>query len=872
MTTAAPTTPLVGAPTGTTPTVDVDGLLPLALSQPDKALAMAHLALRTSDDPRIASVAHQAAGIVHRDAGRTQVALGHLRQASRLARRTGDPARIGDVQATFGVLLVAAGRSQAGLSRLQDAIRLVTGLDRARVRLRLAHALLRLERPQEALEHLGPALVATRRAGDLVWEARCLEHRGWARGLLGRYDAAEDDAQAAAARFAAAGQHFEAGWVVGNRALVALYRGDLPRTLAILEQAERHFAAGGTVPPEPEETRCRALQIAGLAPEALARATAAAQRDDVPPPMRGEFLLVAASAALQLGHDADAVQLATRAGTLFARQRRGSWAGRAQLVRTEALMAGRPATARDLSRAIALAGRLDGASGPEAPLAHLLAGRLALTLRRPGVAQRELHAAARGRHTGASLPRASGWLAAALRSGAQADTRALRHACRRGLDALDEFRATFGDTELRSLATGHGRDLSTLALVSALDTGSARDLLWWSERWRATALAATPVHPPPDPELAATLAGARQATRRLQDPAADAATVARATRERARHEAGIRRRYRQLSGSGEQSSRLDLGALVEAVGSDALVSLVDVRDTLYAVRVHRGRVTRHEVGATTIALRESEFARFALRRAAYGRPADVARMGARLQQALLGPVADRLPGRVVVVPPAALHAAPWGLLPALFPRRLVLAPSARLWLQARSAAVPPPGRPVLVTGPGLTSQAAEATAVAARYAAATVLSGAGATVAETVRALDGAGLAHLAAHGSFRADAPLFSALTLADGPLYFHDLDGMTRPPHTLVLSACDAGDTAAVGADEGLGLVTALLGLGTRAVLASVVPVNDAATIPVMTALHDGLAGGQCLSTAMAAARLSARDDPASHTAAVSFTPWGG
>ncbi len=503
----------------------------------------------------------------------------------------------------------------------------------------------------------------------------------------------------------------------------------------------------------------------------------------------------------------------------------------------------------------------------------LLAGRLALELARPDLATEPLRVAARTRHTGSSLQRATGWLAAALGHAAAGDTRGLRHACRRGLDELDEFRATFGDTELRALVTAHGRELSALALGSALDGGSARELLWWCERWRATALATTPVRPPQDPELGAALAGAREASRRLADPDADPAALTRASRDRHHHEAGVRRRYRQLAGSGADAGPLSLPRLLDAVGEDALVSLVDVRGCLYAVLVHRGRVTRHELGPTRVSLRESEFARFALRRAAYGRPADVMGIGARLQAALLGPLADRLPDRVVVVPPAALHAAPWGMLPELSSRRFTLSPSARLWLGAHGSppAAAAGGAAVFVTGPGLTSHAAEATAVSARHPGATLRHGPSATVAETVRLLDGAGLAHLAAHGTFRADAPLFSTVTLADGPLYFHDLDALVRPPRTLILSACDAGDTAAVGADEGLGLVTALLGLGVRAVLASVVPVGDAATIPVMAALHDRLAQGAGLPEALRSARLATREDPAAYTSAVSFSAWG-
>jgi hypothetical protein len=66
----------------------------------------------------------------------------------------------------------------------------------------------------------------------------------------------------------------------------------------------------------------------------------------------------------------------------------------------------------------------------------------------------------------------------------------------------------------------------------------------------------------------------------------------------------------------------------------------------------------------------------------------------------------------------------------------------------------------------------------------------------------------------------MFSSLRLADGPLIVHDFDRLRRAPHRLILPACDSGRLAPAGADELLGLATALLPLGTVAMVASVVP----------------------------------------------------
>ena len=154
----------------------------------------------------------------------------------------------------------------------------------------------------------------------------------------------------------------------------------------------------------------------------------------------------------------------------------------------------------------------------------------------------------------------------------------------------------------------------------------------------------------------------------------------------------------------------------------------------------------------------------------------------------------------------------------------------------------------LVTGPGLTTREAEVSTLHAFHDGARVLAADSATVAAAVGALDGAALGHVAAHGHFRADAPLFSSLVLADGPLTVHDLHGLHEPPRSLVLSACDSGGAAPIGSYEALGLVSSLLGMGTSDVMASVVPVNDVATLAVMTEVHRAAAEGGTLARGLA------------------------
>ncbi|WP_213457039.1 CHAT domain-containing protein, partial [Rhizomonospora bruguierae] len=318
--------------------------------------------------------------------------------------------------------------------------------------------------------------------------------------------------------------------------------------------------------------------------------------------------------------------------------------------------------------------------------------------------------------------------------------------------------------------------------------------------------------------------------------------------------------------------------LLAALGDHRLVELVTLDDTLYAVTAADRRVRLHRVGPVADAVRELTFVRFALRRLAYGRPAPGAleslyAAGARLERALLGPAAARLGGAapVVVVPPGRLHAVPWSLLPALSAAPVSVAPSLATWLRARHARPPRRRRVALVLGPGLPGTDAEIGRIGAVYADAVVLSNGRATAERALAALDGAWTGHIAAHGTFQPENPLFSALRLDDGPLTVYDLGRLRRAPFRLVLSSCESAVAAPVGSDELLGMASALVPLGTASLLASVVPVNDAVTAPLMTTFHDRLRAGAGFAEALLAARTAGADDPVAVATALSFIALG-
>ncbi|MEV4357657.1 CHAT domain-containing protein [Nonomuraea sp. NPDC049625] len=857
---------------------DPHDLLAMVFARPREALAAARALLADGRGPYESSIARQALGILHREFGDLEAAIGELRHAVRLARRSGSPDRETDVLATLGIALLQSGRTRAGLSALDQAATRADGTTRARVLFRRAGARWILGRHGPALDDLRDAVPALLAARDTVWAARALTLRGHVQLALGAVQAADADFRTAQDMLGPTRQEHDSAVAVQNRGVAAFRTGDLPAALALLDEAERSFHSLGTPMFDLVGDRCAVLLAAGLARDALEHADGGLRllaRLRGQATRRAELLLIAARAALQSGDPATAGERAGEARRLFARQHRAWWSEHARLIVLQAEHATPdvPARRTALGEARRLAARLAALGSPEVWQAHLVAGRIALALGEPGVAERHLARAADVRHKGPATSRAGGWLAEALRAEAAGEPRRLLHACRAGLALIEEHRLTFGSSELHALATAQGAELVTLAQRHLLREGRPRRLLAWTERWRATSLAVPAVSPPEDGELLARLAALRQAEHLLAQARQDgAASAAALERDRSRLESRVRSATLHAKGqsSGGRERRDDdrTGRLLDALGGGRLAELVAVDGTLHVLLCGGGTVRRHTAGPMERAVAEVEFARSRLRRLAYERDPDQGELhdlGARLERAVLGPVAGLLgeEGPLVVVPPSTLHTTPWGLLPSLRRRPFTVAPSAGAWLRARSAPRPDGGRIVLVRGPGVAHADREVREIAGLYAQAdrdvrwdvpwdvSLLEAGRSTAPAVLAAIDGSLLAHLAAHGTFRADSPLFSSLHLDDGPLTGYDLERLRRAPHHLVLSSCDSGQMAAVGADELLGLATALLRLGTAGIVASVVPVNDETAVPVMLGLHDGLRRGLGLAEALCRAR---------------------
>ncbi len=89
---------------------------------------------------------------------------------------------------------------------------------------------------------------------------------------------------------------------------------------------------------------------------------------------------------------------------------------------------------------------------------------------------------------------------------------------------------------------------------------------------------------------------------------------------------------------------------------------------------------------------------------------------------------------------------------------------------------------------------------------------------------------HLACHGEFRPDNPLFSRLHLADGAITVRDVCSQKLKAGLVTLSACETGLNSIFAGDEILGLARGFLTAGVASLVLSLWTVNDEATAELM------------------------------------------
>ncbi|MGH3169630.1 MAG: CHAT domain-containing protein [Trebonia sp.] len=784
------------------------------------------------------------------------------------------------------------GRADYGHRLLDSVESHLAPVDRGTLHLQRGLILLRTGRWQESLAELTAAEPLL--AGDQERLAATLLNRGVLYLNTGDVRLARSDLDRAGDAAIEAGIELLAAMATHNLGYCDLLIGDIPAALHLFDVAAADYQriAPGLLHALGID-RARALLAAGLASDAAAEldnAIAGLRRQHREQPC-AEAELSRAMAALAVGDLVAARRWATAAIRRFRARDNDAWAALAELTRLRSTRASSARPAARLANATRsaprrtrirqspsiaregqqLAQRLRGHGlDADAALADLTAARVLLAAGHRDDAAKVLEEVGGGRNLPLEtlLLRQLAKAELAIFDGLQGT--ALRQ-LRAGLALLHTRRGQLGSFDLQTGAASLGADLAEEGLRLVLERGTARQVFSWLERSRAQAFRVKSVRPPADPEEATVLAELRQLGMMIRTAELNGSPDPASVSRRNELQRTVRQHSWQASGLGETIAEArvrDVGTALSESGQ-SYVGILAREGRLLAVTITGGRARLTELGdfaASTEAARKLTADLDALAgRKLLASLESVIRESVRRQMEILAEhvVTPLLPALrddgAVIVPVGALASVPWSMLPGLRGRPVTIAPSASSWLASWRSMQSGGGPrqewdvaidPLLVAGPDLRHAVPEVTEISRIYPGSNTLVNQDATIEKTLQALDGAELAHLAAHGHHDRDNVLFSRLDLADGPLMAYDIQRLSTAPKQVVLSACDVGRTIVRPGDEILGFTAALLHIGTPTVISSVTRVADDAAIGLMTAYHRELRKGVRPAEALATA----------------------
>jgi CHAT domain-containing protein len=688
---------------------------------------------------------------------------------------------------------------------------------------------------------------------------------------------------------------------------LALFQGRYDRALDYLERARRKYAEMGM----PHESAISELEIADAYLELNLGSEAAEFYERVSPTfaelsMRAEQALALAHhgrAAILLGQTDKAQRLLTEARHLYAAE--GNALGEAMVTLTMAQLhhssGNYPAT-------------MLAAEEAEAPLAaagvwrHLLMARW---LR--GEAARALGSAADARSVlDATLHDAEAQAqpqvaqrchtSLGLLAAMEGDAKSAEASFKRAIELIETLRAPLPAEEFRASFFSDKLvpydEMVRLCLADE-ETDRAAEALGFVERARSRALVdilggALKVLPEPRDEFEAELLNQLEELReqlnwfysqinrpsQKSDAAESADEMAALQQEVREREHKMMEITRQLQHRGEQPALspevevLDIAQLQSELGEDAaLVEYTSLDGELLAfvvtdegVDVIRHLGSEREVEAELEQLRfQIDTLRFGAERMRKHLPHLTKRALHHLQtlyDVLLAPIEEFIGDerRLVIVPHRALHYVPFhalhdGIDYVIERREVSYAPSAVVLRHCLSRSPRPLNHALLVGVPDEQTPRVrdEVVALAPLFPEATTLLDEQGTLAAVREYAPQADVLHLACHGQFRPDNPLFSALRLSNNWLTVRDAYELDLQRCELVaLSACETGMSAVAPGNELIGLARGFFSAGAPSLLMSLWTVDDEATAELMKDFYQRLCAGASAASALRHAQL--------------------
>ncbi|HKF57419.1 MAG TPA: CHAT domain-containing tetratricopeptide repeat protein [Blastocatellia bacterium] len=558
-------------------------------------------------------------------------------------------------------------------------------------------------------------------------------------------------------------------------------------------------------------------------------------------------------------------------------------------------------------------GRLDAAaaaaSKAEAPLADagrwdlsLLARWLRADAARAQGDQRsaaELLTSAVADADARGLPQLAGRCYASLGmlSASQGDTTGAETSLNKAVDLIEHLRATLPTDELRTAFVADKQTpYSALVRLCLADRDRNRidDALGYVERARSRALADMMSgavqfrHAPRDQFEANLLAKLEelgeelnwfysQISRQLDgtgvETAAAREALQRAARERESAMTEISRQLQQRGGPALSTVEpVDIGRLQHNLGPDtALVEYFSLDGELLAFIVTNESVDLvrslgkedevHTVlGRLRFQMNSLRFGAGRLRDHIDQLAGRTRHHLAQLYDLVFAKVDERLRNRrVVIVPHRDLHYVPFH---ALFDgrsfvierREVCYCPSATVLSHCIEQIRRPPRKALLLGMPDPRAPRVrdEVVALGSLFPETIQFLSDAATLANLKGAAGDADIIHLACHGSFRADNPLFSSLRLADGWLTVRDSYQLRLNCSLVTLSACETGMSAVAPGNELIGLARGFFSAGSPSLLVTLWTVDDEQTSLLMQKFYASLMAGRGPAAALRDAQI--------------------
>jgi len=843
-------------------------------ADPRAAKRAAQQIIETATDPRERAVAMWALGFAHRELSDLEAAESLMRQAIGGAEDLDDETLAARIMTSLALVVMNRGTPASALEMIGRPIAVLTGADRARALMQRGAIQYRLANFDAARRDHLDAIADLQSAEDWVALARLHVNLGSIQSYLRDFDAAELSLAEAIDLSERNGQALLAGYAHHNQGHLRALRGDVPGALRSFDIAMDRYDELGS-PSDQVATlmadRARTLADAGLKSEAVEAVDVAYDlvRRGVNEAEAADIALLTAAIRLEAGDPERAVEPAAWARDTYSQQGRDGWIPLAELLLLRSRIHEPDATRAAESRR--LASDLDRLGWTEeAQSALIFAADRHVACADMTSAIDALDAAAR--LDGMTLrSRTAHWLAMGRRHALVDDLDAARAAVDAGLSLISANRSAIGAVELMSRSIESGAELADLGVEVEVRLDHPRGVIdvLRHARWADRAVGPTPEH---DRVLAELLIELRQTVNDVRTTDQLGSDRVELRHRQADLERRIRDRARVAPGSGR--SRPDEAGPAIADGEVDRIVAVSITDDELVEVVASGstqEIRRVPLGQPIGRLLESiEFALHRLNRVgastASRQVASVMLDEASAElDAILVPAELRTSTRPLVVTPIdALHGLAWRTLPSLRHRAITV---------SGSVGAPPPVRPVggllLIAGPGLDHADAEIGTISGAVAGSVAIASGDASINAVIEQISQADIVHIACHGVFRTDNPLFSSLHLADGDLTIFELERCTRLPHTMVLSACNAGQSAVLRGGALLGFANALMQLGLATVIAPLTPVNDERSVDSMAGLHRRLRGGDDAARALAA--VSTGRDGVLNPTAAAFSCFG-